>query len=135
MTATYDPDLIDRLVREARPGDFDVNELTSWALDCCDDFPVTAPAAERVLRRLYTMADQLEAARREVAAWRRKAEVTLKLFGETQTEVRQMQPVVDDAERWRDACTPADFHVTRGGEHAAALSGSVDAYRAAKGKT
>lgn len=123
---TYDPDLIDRLVREAREADM----LDSFR-EFGDSYLIKTKRGEYgtydvvlALERAHTMADQLGAARREVDGWRRKAEVAIKLFGETQGDVELMRPVVDAAEGY-----------VHGPNLIGSVIDAVDAYRAAKGKT
>ncbi len=62
--------------------------------------------------------DELEL---EVAGWRRKAEVALNLFGDTQREVDAMRPVVEAAERWKEF-----------GPVNAGIGKALDEYRARK---
>jgi hypothetical protein len=93
------------------------------------------PAIERLIAtvesglqvgELGPYAEGLRACLEEADGWRRKAEVALKLFGETQDDVARltaerdgMAAVVEAAERWVD-------------NGSADLTGAVDAWRARK---
>lgn len=97
MTAAYIPAEVERLIAEARPGTFDVNELTSWSIDCLEHFPITAPAATRILQRLARMADQLEAARAEVERLGKLVAATRKVGESSVGGMQERFDVVRDA--------------------------------------
>lgn len=107
MSAAYDQELCARLAKEARAA---ANSGLPGGSGLYGD-------------SLTAMADQLEAARREIE---RLVEVHAHAAGVITDEQLLMRPVVEAAEAWRADNNWPNFHV---------LVAAIDAYRAAKGKT
>lgn len=114
MTATYDPDLIDRLVMEARAA-IEKYRRDPWRMS--DPVVIAESYASLTL-----MADQLEAARREVERLRADSKVAWE----------QASILADGLEQ---ACSA--LVADRGADSLRAKLRKLyrDAYRAAKGKT
>lgn len=122
----YDAELCERLEREARE---DAEAFTGF------DAVAWHAACGRHHNNALAMADQLAAARSEIAGWRRKAEVALKLFSETQDERDAMRSVIEAAIIWRET-PPVEAHGSTAPWVRAYrdLERAVDAYRAARDK-
>lgn len=138
---TYDPDLIDRLVMEAREDDARMTDAP-WIGGADAVFIDNAPILEsctemdheanclgiaRTRNNLAAMADQLEAARREIE---RLVEVHAHAAGVIIDEQLLMRPVVEAAEI---VCGPDLIGTERMDLVFDTLMPAIDAYRAAKG--
>lgn len=152
-TTAYDPDLIDRLVREAREDDATIRwadqhfrESAPWpecghdeaTCPCFDNNDrvrsALAKATLRVRDNIAAMADQLEAARREVERWKTLAEY------HCGAQNREVEPCEDGScshsyDSWPVGSVTKHAREVDQCDDCGWTAVQVDAYRAAKGKT
>lgn len=164
---TYNPELIERLVREARAvatlldADTPTCSCTGWydtphgehEMRCAREIHLTAVRRAVYDAKFTAMADQLEAARREIerlmddnhrlngvadreresadrfaALWHCDVETVERQRDAALAIAKNIRSVVEAAERWRDF-RPGDSIP----EFTESLTYAIDAYRAAKG--